>query len=163
MARQAISQKSMRCAIAAALFATSVSVTACGGSAGPQSATDPVLDLFEFMFHAMDPAAKDFWAGWGEVHSANGVERVQPTSEAEWKRVEDGAATVVLLGSLLRSPTYRPENAGSDWDRFAQAVSVTAERGRLAAANQQTADLGRIGEELYAACKACHDAYKPKE
>lgn len=115
------------------------------------------IDLYEFMVHALDHSARDFWSGWEVISSESGDEERFPASPEEWKRVEDGAATVLLLTNVLATPDYRLEGADS-WDGYVEVVADVARRARLAAANERADEMEDLGVELYEACSACHDA-----
>lgn len=135
---------------------------------GPQKAAEATaaspynvdMPMNEVMAHVMDPAAYQFWDGWGTVTDGAGVHDLTPTTEEGWKKVEDGAATVILTTNVLMLPGYvRPPEA--DWNRYATEVAKIAVAGKAAAERKDGAALGGIGEKLNAACEACHLKFIP--
>lgn len=130
-----------------------------GNDGGPELKVTSAeeIDMFEFMVHALDPAARGFWSGWQVIESEAGEEVLFPETAEEWKRVEDGAATVLLLSNLLAMEDYRSEVDG-DWDAYVDTVADVARRARLAAADMRSDEMEALGIELYEACNACHEA-----
>ncbi len=127
-------------------------------AAAPPAPYNMEIPVNEVMAHVMNPAAFQFWSGWGTVEDEKGVHDLTPKTEAEWKYVEDGAATVVLATNVLMLPGYAraPE---AEWNRYAQDVAKIAMQGKLAAEKQDGAALGKIGEQLDVACDACHEKF----
>jgi hypothetical protein len=111
------------------------------------------------MVHVMDPAARAFWKGWGEVYDSDGLHDVSARTGEEWKRVEDGAATVVLATNTLMLPAYlrKPED---EWNRWAKEVADLAMKGKQAAEMQDKAAIEEIGGKLDTACDSCHEAFR---
>ncbi len=118
------------------------------------------IPLEEVMAHVMDPAAYAFWAGTGTSYTADADTDLSPKTEAEWKRVEDGAAMVVLGANSLMLPGYAREPM-ADWDRYAAKVAEVAERAKAAVEHKDTTAMRTIGDELDAACEACHTQFSP--
>jgi hypothetical protein len=118
------------------------------------------IDVDEVMVHVMDPQARAFWAGWGEVYDDKGVHDVSAKTEEQWKRVEDGAAAVVLATNTLMLPAYqrKPE---ADWMKLAKDVADLAMEGKMAAEAQDVSKMESIGGKLDVACDACHAAFRP--
>src|SRR3954468_17329209 len=92
---------------------------AASALAAPFNTTIP---LDEVMAHVMDPAADAFWGGTGTSYTVDGDTDLSPKTEAEWKRVEDGAAMFVLGANSLMVPGYAREPI-ADWDRYAAKVA----------------------------------------
>ncbi len=113
------------------------------------------------MVHVMDPAAKQFWAAWGEVHTLDGLIDISAKTEEEWKKVEDGAATVIVAAGVLQRPEYTREPAGK-WRGYAKAVADLAKTGMERAEAQDLTAMQTLGEELDKRCEACHEAFIPK-
>lgn len=120
------------------------------------------IDTLEVMVHAMDPSARAFWAGWGEVYDNTGSHNVSAKTEAEWKKVEDGAAMVVLTSNTLLLPAYqrKPE---AEWTKWATDVASIAMEGKQAAEAQNISAMELIGGRLDTACDGCHEAFRKPE
>jgi hypothetical protein len=145
-------------------------LASCGpqpkSAAAPEAKTaaaapfDTNIPLDEVMAHVMDPAAYAFWGGTGTSYTADGDTDLSPKTEAEWKKVEDGAAMVVLGANSLMLRGYAREPM-ADWDRYAAKVAEVAERAKAAVERKDTAAMRSIGDELDAACEACHTQFSP--
>lgn len=118
------------------------------------------IETVEIMVHVVDPAARAFWKGWGEVYTKDGWTDISPKDDAEWKRVEDGAATVLVATNLLRQPGYARAPA-DQWDRFAAELANIAIEGKLGAERQDKQAMYELGETLDEACDACHAVFAP--
>jgi hypothetical protein len=118
------------------------------------------IPINEVMAHVMDPAADQFWAGMGTSYTVEGERDLSPKSEAEWKRVEDGAATVVLATNSLMLPGYARAPV-ADWNRHAKDVADVAIRAKAAVEEKDLAEMKVISEELDHACEACHKQFSP--
>jgi hypothetical protein len=118
------------------------------------------IPINEVMAHVMDPAADQFWGGTGTSYTVAGERDLSPKTEAEWKRVEDGAATVVLTTNALMAPGYQraPIN---DWNRHAKGVADVALRAKAAVEKKDILAMKEIGDELDRACEACHKQFSP--
>lgn len=117
------------------------------------------IDVIEIMAHTVDPAARAFWAAWGEVYDSNGSHDVSAKTDDEWKKVEDGATMLVLASNTLMLPAYqrKPE---ADWIKYAKAMSDLAMLGREGADHKDLAVMEKVGAQLDEACDACHAAYR---
>lgn len=120
----------------------------------------PVLEAPELMVHVIEPAARNFWKGYSEVLDENGWRDISPSSDADWKDVEDGAATLVIAGQLLLQPEYIREPA-ADWERLTQAFFDLAIEGKAQAENQSKHAMLELGEQLDATCDSCHAQFAP--
>jgi len=118
------------------------------------------IETLEVMIHVVDPAARAFWRGWGEVYTKEGWTDISPQNDADWKRVEDGAATVLVATNLLRQPAYTRAPA-KDWDRFAADLAKLAIEGKLGAEYQDKQAMYELGAKLDEACDACHAVFAP--
>src|SRR5262249_51473997 len=105
------------------------------------------IDVNELMVHAMDPAARAFWAGWGEMYDDKGLHDLSPKNEEEWKKVEDGAAMVVLATNSLMLP-YSQRKPESEWLQRAKKVADIAMEGKNAAELQDVKAMEEIGGRL---------------
>jgi hypothetical protein len=137
-------------------------LASCGPKPNPVPAEpfNTNIPLSEVMAHVMDPAAYAFWGGTGTSYTVEGETDLSPKTEAEWKRVEDGAAMVVLGANSLMLPGYARQPS-ADWNRYARKVSEVAERAKSAVERKDTAAMRTIGDELDAACEACHKQFSP--
>jgi hypothetical protein len=146
----------------ALLIALASTLASCGPEAKQQSAQpfNTNIPLDEVMAHVMDPAAYAFWGGTGTSYTIDGDTDLSPKTEAEWKKVEDGAATVVLGSNSLMLPGYARQPV-ADWNRYARVVSEVAERAKAAVERKDTAAMKTIGDELDEACEACHKQFSP--
>ncbi len=135
---------------------------ACGPQKTAETKAPPPynvsMPMSEVMVHVMNPAAFQYWSGWGTITDSSGVRDLTPTTDEKWKTVEDGAATVVQTANVLMLPGYAraPE---TEWNRYAVEVAKIAALGKAAAERRDGAVLGDIGEQLYAACAACHEKF----
>ncbi len=118
------------------------------------------IPINEVMAHVMDPAADAFWGGMGTSYTVAGERDLSPTTEAEWKRVEDGAATVVLATNSLMVPGYQRAPI-ADWNRHAKGVADVALRAKAAVEKKDMVAMMEIGDELDRACEACHKQFSP--
>ena len=150
------------------LFLAACTLAACSRSPAPEAAkaeTPPPppyisdLDVDEIMVHVMDPQARQFWAGWGEVYDSKGLHDVSAKTDDEWKKVEDGATGVVLATNSLMIPAYQRQPA-DQWIRFAREVADLAMQGRDAADKKDKAAMEDIGGRLDVACDECHKAFR---
>lgn len=125
------------------------------------AATDTIdIETLEIMLHVVDPAARAFWKGWGEVYTKEGWTDISPKNDAEWKKVEDGAATVLVATNLLRQPAYVRAPA-DQWDRFAAELAAIALEGKAGAEHQDKQAMYELGATLDEACDACHAVFAP--
>jgi len=128
-------------------------VTSCTRQEPPSYNTDIPID--EVMEHVIEPSAEAFWRGFGFRLTATGEEDLSPKTDADWKKVEDGAATVVLGMNALMVDGYAREPV-VEWDSYARTVAAIASRGKSSAEKKNAAELESIGGELEEACDGCH-------
>jgi hypothetical protein len=140
-----------------ALIATSCSQpqAATSGETPPYSAD---LDVAALMHHVMEPAAYDFWKGWGIILTAEQTIDISPRTEQEWREVENGAATVIAAANVLMTPGFarKPE---TDWYKAAQDLASVAKAGMDAAEKEDKQAMYDLGAKLDEACDACHDKF----
>lgn len=129
-----------------------------GNSAGAPGTR--VLEAPELMVHVIEPAARSFWKGYSEVLDENGWRDISPSTEADWKRVEDGAATLMVGGNLLLQPAYAREPV-AEWDRLARQFLELATEGKAQAENQSKEAMLLLGEQLDESCDSCHAQFAP--
>jgi hypothetical protein len=130
-------------------------------SASPEAAAlQQPVETPELMVHVIEPAARNFWKGWGAVLDEKGWRDVSPKTEAEWKIVEDGAATAVIAATLLKQDAYAREPLDK-WNAHAQRIVDLMQAGREGAERQDTETMFTLGEQLDEACDACHADFAP--
>lgn len=138
-------------------------LASCAPRPVPREAAAPFnseIPIKEVMAHVLDPAANQFWGGMGTSYTAEGERDLAPQTEAEWKRVEDGAATVVLASNSLMVPGYSREPV-ADWNRYAKGVADVAIRAKASVEKKDIEAMKEIGDELDHACEACHKQFSP--
>ncbi|OYX29321.1 MAG: hypothetical protein B7Y99_13375 [Caulobacterales bacterium 32-69-10] len=121
---------------------------------------DTTMPMDEVMIHVMEPAAYQFWGGWGVVVDEKGPHDLRPTTDERWKEVENGAATVAQATNILMLPGYA-RAPQAEWNRYAQGVAKLALEGKAAAERKDYDGIGKVGEQLDAACDACHEKFPP--
>jgi hypothetical protein len=144
-------------------------LAACSGqTSAPEAAAPKIdapynaqIDVLETMVHVMDPQARQFWAGWGYVADEKGVHDVSAKTEEDWKKVEDGAAAVVLVTNTLMLPAYQREPQ-ADWIKWAKQTGDLAMEGKQAAERKDVAAIEEIGGRLDTSCDSCHEAFRAK-
>ncbi len=147
---------------AVSLAAGMLALGACSASSSAENevAVEPALEPAELMVHVIEPAARSFWKGYSEVLDENGWRDISPQTEADWKKVEDGAATLMVSGHLLLQKQYAREPA-TDWNRLAREFVDLATEGKAQAENQSKDAMLTLGEQLDETCDSCHAAFAP--
>lgn len=146
--------------LAAGLSALLLAACSASEAASNKAAEPPILEAPELMVHIVEPAARSFWKGYSEILDENGWRDISPKTEAEWKHVEDGAATLVVSGHLLLQPSYAREPI-ADWDRLAKQFLDLAKEGKAQAENQSKEAMLLLGEQLDETCDSCHAQFAP--
>jgi hypothetical protein len=129
--------------------------TASAATALPAAPYNTDVEIAEVMEHVMNPAGYQFWSGWGGVEDEHGYHDLTPKTDEEWKKVEDGAATIVVATNAIMVPGYA-RAPQADWYGEALKVQKIALEGKAAAERHDKDALGDIGERLDAACDGCH-------
>lgn len=151
------------CVVAASLCACSGPISQpAAETAPPAPPYNGDIDVAEVMIHGMDPAARAFWAGWGEVYTADGMTDISAKTDEDWKKVEDGATMVMLATNTLMLPAYQRKPV-EEWNRYAKNVADIAMLGREGADAHDKAAIEDIGGRLDTACDACHEAFRPAD
>lgn len=119
------------------------------------------IDVVEVMAHTVDPSARAFWAAWGEIYDKDGSHDISAKTDEEWKKVEDGAITLVLAANSLMLPAYQ-RDPRAEWISHAKAMADLATLGREGADRKDLAAMEKIGADLDEACDACHEAFRKK-
>lgn len=141
-----------------ALAACSPRTPNASPSAAPGYTT--AIPLNEVMAHVIEPAAFQFWDGSGTIYDEHGARDRSPTTEAGWKVVENGAATVVEASNGLLLPG-RPRAPEAEWTRYAQNLAKVALKAKVAAEAKDKEAVFNAGIELDYACEACHKKFLP--
>ena len=126
----------------------------------PQVEFNTKIPINEVMAHVMDPAAYAFWSGSGADYTVKGKKDLSPKTEAEWKHVEDGAATLVVASNALLLPGYAREPSNT-WNSHVREVASIGIRAKAAAERKDVAAISDISDELDRACEACHVQFVP--
>jgi hypothetical protein len=138
----------------------------CSRSPETASTTAPPynadLDVLELMVHVMEPAAYDFWKGWGIIYTVEGTKDISPRTSQEWLEVENGAATVIAAANVLMLPGFarKPED---EWYKAATNLADIAKAGKDAAEMEDKEAMYDLGGKLDEACDACHEKFAPQE
>lgn len=153
-------------------------------SCGPKPAPAPQTTIQALMAEKIDPNADALWEGVGTSVTDKGTIEHAPANDAEWAALEaraqalyDGSqilARTHAVGGAAHSPLADADVAGTRTpeqitaDIKADPAKFAAAANRLGAAAQEAlagikgrdkAKIMAAGEELDAACEACHAAY----
>jgi hypothetical protein len=147
------------CAFAAISCSRPPETASVSATAPPYNAD---LDVNELMIHVVEPAAYDFWRGWGIIYTAEGTKDISPRTSQEWLEVENGAATVIAATNVLMLPGFarKPED---EWYKLAKNVADIAKLGKDAAEREDKEAMYELGGKLDEACDACHEKFQPLE
>ncbi len=116
----------------------------------------------KLMKDEVDPAAQIFWKSSGSVSDVNGTTDLTPTTDEQWKKVEDATKHLVELGQLMKSDDYA-QDRGPAWLKFADGMIDMSKQAQQAVASRNSDRMFEIGAYLYDVCSACHQAYPAKE
>lgn len=148
------------------IFAALFALAACNQqaevavpAASPSQEYNLSLGIIEFMNQVVDPTADELWGTAGWVNSTEGYYELYPTTDEEWNRVRQHAATIVEIGNMLALPGRAVED--ERWQVYAQGISSAGIMAMNAAAEQNEEDYFQAGARLYSVCSACHQAFNP--
>lgn len=173
--------------LASVVAAQAPSTSARQAGPRPDSAAQlrPVGTLKDIMLGLVDPAADHIWgAVWTEV-SEQGVIEHQPKTDEEWTALERDALMLAEAANLLKMPgraIARPEelHGKSTVDpaeltpaqiadriactrptflRFADMLQDAGVEGLKSARAKDLKGIFAAGQQVYAACVACHSTY----
>ena len=136
-------------------LASTLAVSACGGSAPPPF--KPVADTKLLMQSVVDPNADLIWDAVKIIMTKEGDENIRPKTDAEWTAVRNAAVTVAESGNLLMMAP-RAKNGG-EWMQLAQDMIDTGEAAIRAAEAKNAEKLFTVGGDLYDSCSNCHRKY----
>lgn len=117
------------------------------------------LPLPEFMAHVMQRNALQLWAWSAEEEDASGPRSGRPVNDEQWEEAESDALTVGQLAHALRRASFAPDDPR--WVVRADALADAAAASAGAAERKDYAAFSRAGEQVNAACVACHLAFAP--
>ena len=133
------------------------------GCAAPQQTEagptfKPVVSVNEAMVDIVDHNSHILWNVGDEAKA--------PKTDADWHTLEHAATTLAAAGSILAVGGSGPDDAKwakeADWARLNQDMTNAALKMRLAVSSKNLAGVLAAGDELVAACEACHSEYKLK-
>jgi hypothetical protein len=142
----------MRAIIVTALLGASVS--ACGRAPVPFK---PVVDTKLLMQSVVDPNADLIWEAVKVVETRDGMQNIQPKTDAEWTAVRNAAITVTESGNLMMMPSRAKD--GGEWMKLAQEMIAAGEAAMRAAEARNADKLFTSGGDLYESCTNCHRKY----
>lgn len=150
----------------------------------PESPFRPVATIQDLMDAEVDASADFLWASVGFVSTAKGTEDKSPKTDAQWQTVRHHALILIEAANLLvmdgrivaaeGKPLDEEEKAGiedpkeiqkaiemkrADFVGFAHRLQDVSKQ-MLAAIDKRDLDaMGKAGEDLDAACEACHRTF----
>ena len=136
-------------------LASTLAVSACGGSAPPPF--KPVADTKLLMQSVVDPNADLVWDAVKTIETKDGTQEIRPKTDAEWAAVRNAAIAVAESGNLLMM-VPRAKNGG-EWMQLAQDMINTGEQAMKAAEARNAEKLFTVGGDLYDSCSNCHRKY----
>ncbi len=142
------------------LAAAAATLAASAYAAKPVKPRADVLPLKELMGHVMQRNAEQLWSWSAEEVDASGTHSGQPKDEAAWENAESDALTVIELTYVLEKPSYRLPSA--DWHRYVARARAAAKASAKAAEAHDYPALQKAGDDLNAACVACHLHFVPE-
>ena len=144
------------------ILATAAAALAASATfaARPAPPARVALPLKEFMGHVMQRNAEQLWAWSAEEVDAKGTHSGKPTDEAAWENAESDALTLIELTYVLQSPSYRLP--AKEWPRYVARARAAAIASAKAAEAHDYPALQKAGDDLNAACVACHLHFVPE-
>jgi hypothetical protein len=145
------------------LFLVSLSgigLSGCGAPVPPPSAPatpfKTVADMKQLMNWVIDPAAQVVWKSVGTIVDEQ-THEFAPSTDEEWARVHNAAATLAESGNLLMMEGRARNRA--DWMMKSRRLIDMANDARKAAAAKDAEALFVAGGLVYEACSDCHAHY----
>ena len=133
-----------------ALGATSIAQE----KAAPAGKLEPLVSIRELMEQTITPATNQLWRAWEE-----------PSTDEEWKQMEDAAVTLLAASSLVAAGGTGPmDNAWAAepaWKAFNQAMIVAGRTALKASRERDQDSLLAAGDELLPPCEGCHQQFNP--
>lgn len=117
----------------------------------------PVVSLNQAMVAIVDHNSHILWNA--------AVDEYAPANDADWHELEHAAVALAAAGNIV---LLGGSGAGDlawvqkpDWAALTQRQTDVALAMMLAVEHKNRAELSKAGDDLAAACEACHKAYKP--
>lgn len=130
-------------------------LTACSSEVEVKTETPPTTA------HVMDPLLNDasevFWDSAGFIDTYEGTTDLTPTTEEGWQKVLDAADEITRLSEVLQEERHSLNRDA--WNVLSASLVDAADRGRVAVANKDGAELFEAGAQLYQVCVACHQTF----
>lgn len=117
----------------------------------------PAADVKQIMNGLTVPASELVFKAVSTVMSSRGVQEIAPRTDADWQRVEDGAAMLVESGNLLMIGK-RVDDQG-DWIELTQAFIAASRQALEAARMKKQNALVSSFDAIYESCERCHLRY----
>ncbi len=115
------------------------------------------LTTIELMNWVLDPAADGIWESVGWISDSNGDREIAPSTQEQWDKVRNSAATLMEAANLLMLEPRARDNKG--WMQAANRLSKTAELALDAAKAKDVQRVFDTGSEIDNACEGCHIQY----
>jgi cytochrome c556 len=132
--------------------------TAPAAASAPAIEVPPVATVKHIMRGITMPAAAAVWDSVSTIVDATGVHENVPKTDADWAGVSANAAVLAESANMLLTGNRAVDKG--DWVKFATALRDKANKA-LTAADAKNADgILTVGEEINAACDACHERYQ---
>jgi hypothetical protein len=142
-------------ALAALLFASSLTLTQCGSAAGgDQSTLKAVATTNQVMDAIVIPNSQALWDA--VVYDNGQIERA-PKTDDDWYNLQMNAWAVAEAGNLLMMAPRAKDNG--DWMTLSAAMTERSVAAVKAAEAKDVQGLLKAGGELYTACTDCHRKY----
>lgn len=135
-------------------------VSACEKGPSAPAAVEQPYDIKTLMQIVVQPQADVYWKSTGSISDANGTRDLTPTTDAGWLNTRSSAATLAVMGALLKNPVYA-EGKGEDWNEYADALTALSLKAEQAAIARDPEAVMEVGNSVYNVCAACHQAYQP--
>lgn len=117
----------------------------------------PVVSLNQAMVGMVDHNAHLLWNA--------AVDEWAPRNDADWHELEHAAITLAAAGNVILLGGSGPDDVTwvekADWPLLTQRETDAALAMLLAVQNKDRDALSKAGDDLTAACEACHKEYKP--
>ncbi len=147
----------MRSHILALVMAAAVLTTGCDRPTAP-----PVADVKALMATEVQSSAQTYWDAVRYISDEQGSRKIEPRTDAEWQKVEQGALALQRMGEELKAPAYA-SGRGTDWQEFSQGMVDVSALAAQAARERNTDKVLEVGGTLYNVCSACHEVYMQLE
>ena len=117
----------------------------------------PIVGTRLLMVSVLDPATDIVWDSVKTIVSLEGTEEFQPETEEEWTAVRNAAVVVAESGNLLMMGRRAVDDG--DWIGWSLDLVDAGEAAMNAAEARNPEAIFDIGEQIYIACRGCHEQY----